>query len=291
MKRLLQLTCLVAVAGLAWLGRSPAQTAPAEEAALKLWKSLSEEQKKEALLPFGDPERYKEFFTPIKRPGLTVNKLNKEQKELLEQALAAITTKYGAERMTRDAKQTSESGRYLTFYGTPEKGKVFAWRLALHHLTVVYVEFGADTPGEFGPILLGGNPVGDMWDEEDRLFLELYAALSKDELAKASGKGGKGVKVGELSAKPKELAVKLLDKRLEVFNPEYRKNFDTQLKNDGGAKNLYLSITAKDASKSHHKGGRYYWRIAGEHVFCDWQIQDNEHLHLTLRASPVKKNG
>ena len=153
---------------------------------------------------------------------------------------------------------------------------------------MVYVEFGGDAPGEFGPVLLGGNPAGDLWDEEDRLFLALYASLSADELAKVPGKG---MKVGDLSAKPRELAVKLLDKRLEVFNPEYRKNFDAQLKGDGGAENLYLTINARDASKSHHQGGRYYWRLAGERVFCDWSVQGDEHLHLTLRASPAKKGG
>jgi hypothetical protein len=288
MKRLLQLGCLVLVAGLAWRSVSPAKTSSADAAALKLWSSLNEEQRKQALRPFNDQERFREAFPPIKRPGLTVSKLTKEQKELLSEATKAITTEYGAQRIARVAAQDSENGRYLTFYGTPEKGKPFAWRMALHHLTVVYVEFGADPPAEFGPILLGGNPAGDMWDGEDRLFLDLYASLSKDELSKVRGKG---VKVADLGAKSRDLAVKLLNKRLDVFNPQYRANFDTQLKRDGGAENLYLAINAQDASKSHHKGGRYYWRLSGEHVFCDWQVVDNEHLHLTLRASPVKKTG
>jgi hypothetical protein len=285
------LGCLVLVAGLTLVFGRLAQTAPAEEAALKLWHSLSEDQKKEALLPFNDKERYKAEFVPIVRPGLPVSKLSKEQKVLLEQAVGAITTKYGAQRIARVEKQESESKRYLTFYGTPEKGKEFAWRLALHHLTVVYVEFGADQPGEFGPVLLGGNPVGDMWDEEDALFLELYASLSKDEIEKVSGKSGKGAKVADLNAKAKDLAVKLLAKRLEVFNPEYRKNFDLQLKNDGGAENLHLYIKGKDATKSHHKGGQYSWKLFGQHVLCDWDTVGGEHLHLMLKATPVKKAG
>ena len=287
MKRLTQMTCLLLMAGLFLRSNSPAETAPAQEAALKLWGSLSEDQKKQALRPFEDGERYKEVFQPVRRPGLPVSQLGKEQKELLASVIGDITTEYGAERITKVANQERESGRYLTFYGTPEKGKPFAWRLALHHLTLVYVEFGADAPNEFGPILLGGNPVGDLWDEEDQLFLALYASLSKDELSKVSDKG---VKVGELSAKPKELAEKLLNMRLEVFNPEYRKTFDTQLKGDGGPNNLSLTIQG-NASKSHHEGGRYYWRLAGEHVLCDWNVQGKEHLHLTLRASPVKKAG
>jgi len=82
-----------------------------------------------------------------------------------------------------------------------------------------------------------------------------------------------------------------LHKRLAVFNPDYRKSFDLQLQHDGGAENLFLTVNAKDASKSHHKGGQYNWRLAGDHVLCDWQTAGNEHLHLTLKATPVKKAG
>jgi hypothetical protein len=286
MKRLLPLGCLALMTALALHSGSPAQTAPAQDAALQLWNSLSDAQKKQALRPFQDQERYAEVFPPVPRPGLPCSKLDKKQQALLTQAIGAIATDYGVRRIAKIESQDTPRGRYLTFYGTPEKGKPFAWRLALHHLTVVYVEFGSDSPDEFGPILLGGNPVGDMWDEEDQLFLALYAALSKDELKKIPGKG---IQVGELSARPRELAKKLLAQRLKVFNPEYRKNFDAQLRRDGGVEKLYLTIDARDASKSHHQGGRYYWRFRGEHVFCDWQIQGNEHLHLTLRASPRRK--
>src|SRR6266446_7862834 len=108
MKRLFQAACLVLVAALALRSSSAAQDAPAEDAALKLWNSLSEEHKKQALRPFEDQERYREVFQPIKRPGLPVSKLSKEQKELLNQALGAITTEYGAQRIARVAKQEPE---------------------------------------------------------------------------------------------------------------------------------------------------------------------------------------
>jgi hypothetical protein len=291
MKRLMKLGCLALLLALALMFGKPGQTAPAEDAALKLWTSLSADQKKEALLPFSDKERYQEVFPANERPGLPFTKLTKEQKELVDQTIQAMTTKYGAERIAKVAKQTPDNRRYLTFYGEPAKGKPFAWRIAQHHLTLVYAEFGNAAPGEFGPVLLGGNPVGTMWDEEDELFLSLFAALSEAEKEKASGKekGSKGIRVGELKDKARELATKLLNKRLEVFEPEYRKNFDLQLKNDGGVENLYLLIKAKDATKSHHKGGNYYWKLAGQHVLCDWQTQGNDHLHLTVKASPVKK--
>jgi hypothetical protein len=285
MKTLIRLGSVAAVMAVTLLFTRSAQTAPAEDAALKLWNSLDADQKKQALLPFEHKERYKEDFPAVPRAGLPFTKLSKEQKELVIEAVAAMTTKYGADRIARLAKQTPDPQRYLSFYGTPEKGKPFAWRMAQHHLTLVYVEFGGAAAGEFGPVLLGGNPVGDMWDEEDQLFRDLHGALSQEEVKQAD----KGIQVGDMSAKPRELARKLLAKRLEVFNPDYRGNFDAQLKNEGGVQNLRLIIKAANASKSHHKGGRYNWSFAGKQVFCDWQTIDNEHIHLTLRAKPQKK--
>ena len=88
MKRLIRLGCLALVAALALLFGRPGESAPAEDAALKLWNALSAEQKQEALRPFGDKERYHEAFPAVVRPGLPYTKLSKEQKELVDQAVA-----------------------------------------------------------------------------------------------------------------------------------------------------------------------------------------------------------
>ncbi len=293
MRRLLQGACVALVLCLVVVFSQTGRTAdtPAEKAALKLFNSLTDEQKKAALLPFNAPERYKEQFPAVKRKGLPLSDLKKEQIALLNEAIKAMTSEYGSERLMQLAKQTPAKRRYLTFYGDPGKGK-FAWRLAQHHLTLVYVEFGKKTPDEFGPILLGGNPVRDMWDQEDQLFLKLYASLSKEELkqAKIMNRKTKGLQVGKMNEKARELAHALLKKRTEVFAPFYRKNFEIQLKKEGGIDKLYFGVRAKDATKSHHKGGRYYWQYAGERVLCNWQTQGNQHIHTTLKARPAKKS-
>jgi hypothetical protein len=199
---------------------------------------------------------------------------------------------YGAQRCLEVAKQTKDAGRYLTFYGEPQPGKPFAWRIAMHHLTLIYAEFGTDKANEFGPVLLGGNPVKDLWDAEEKILLELRASLSEDEAKKLVHKGGaasgtaigkSGVTIAELSDKPKALAKKLLAQRLAVFSPDRRKVLEKLIENDGGVEGLRIALWG-DASKGQLDGGNYHWKIGGATVLVDWQTVGKNHIHMTVRG-------
>jgi hypothetical protein len=190
------------------------------------------------------------------------------------------------------AKQDGDGQRYVTFFGEPsEKGR-FAFRFAQHHLTLIHAEFGKDKPDEFGPILLGGNPVKDLWDEEEKILLEMIAALSDEDAKAIKGKGNSGsgaavakdaVKIGDLSKKPRELATKLVQKRLEVFSPDRRKIMEEMIKKEGGVEALRIAVWG-NASKSHRDGGNYSWKIGSGPVLIDWQTVGKDHIHMTLRA-------
>src|ERR1043166_2409142 len=151
---------LVSVA--VYMGRAvPPLTADeqARDAALKLFQSLNEEQKKLAVKEFSDKDRYTEKFTPGARPGLSVKKLSKEQKAMIDDVVKAMTSEYGAKRCFDVIKQ-DEGDRHINFFGEPSADKPFACRIAMHHLTLLYAEFGKDKANEFGPILLGASPAG-----------------------------------------------------------------------------------------------------------------------------------
>lgn len=295
MRRLLYLGCLLVLGGTAYLVQAQ-RTATADEAAraaaLKLYKNLSEQQKKDVVLPFDAKDRHAEIFPTTKRPGLSFAQLSAEQKSQVEEMIKALTSEYGSSRCLAVLKQTGDGGRYVTFYGTPSESGPFAWRVATHHLTLIFAEFGQDKANEFGPVLLGGNPVKDLWDEEDKILVELYAALSPDE-AKAvqvKAKGGSGgpvdpnaPKIGSLNEKAKPLARKLLAKRLEVFSADRRKVIEDLIEREGGVDNLRLMIWG-DAKKNRAEGGNYSWRIGSPGIVCDWQGLGKEHIHMTLRG-------
>ena len=185
--------------------------------------------------------------------------------------------------------------RFLTFFGEPSAMAPFAWRIGMHHLTLIYAEFGADKANEFGPILLGGNPAKTMWDGEEKIALGLYAALTPEELKDitarnkgvTSGSGaamGKAsVRIGDLNEKARKLAGQLLQKRLDVFSIDRRQILEDLLKRDGGVENLRLAIWGS-ITKLHLDGGSYHWRIGNESIVCDWQTAGKNHIHMTLRG-------
>jgi hypothetical protein len=296
MKRLPPLGCVLLLGVLAVLvGRAektPSSEEAARAAAVKPFKSLTDEQKKLALKPFDDKERYVEQFPPVERPGLPFTKLTAEQKALVDDVVRAMTSEYGATRCLEVGKQTGPERRYLNFFGEPDKDGPFAWRVAQHHLTLIYAEFGTDQVNEFGPILLGGNPVKTLWADEEKIALELYAALSAEEGRAVKAKGGAGsgaaignagMRIGDLGDTAKPLARRLLAQRLAVFAPDRRKVLERLIERDGGVDNLRLAFWG-DASKSQHQGGSYSWKIGSPSVLCDWQTVGKEHIHMTVRG-------
>lgn len=297
MKSLLSITCLGLLTVAVLIGQAQKAASPddaARAAALKLFGSLSDEQKKLAVKEFDDKERYKEEFPAVSRPGLPYAKLSAEQKAMIEDVVKAVTSEYGASRCLEVAKQTPDGARYLNFFGTPTADGPFAWRIAMHHLTLIYAEFGKDKDKatEFGPILLGGNPVKTLWDDEEKVLLELNAALSPDDAKtiKAKGSSASGaaidvsaVKIGSLSEKPKALARKLLEQRLSVFSADRRKVLDDLIQKEGGIDGLRIAVWG-DASKSQKEGGNYHWKIGGGPLLCDWQTIGKDHIHMTVRA-------
>jgi hypothetical protein len=292
MKRILQLSAVAALCGLVFLSQTSGSAGgkdPSRSAAVKLFESLDAEQKKQVVLPYDSKDKYAEIFPEQKRPGLPWAALSAEQKKLAEEVIQAMTSEYGAKRSFEIAKQTREGGRFLTFYGEPSADKPFAWRIASHHLTLVYAEF--DKSNEFGPILLGGNPVKDMWDEEDKIAQELYAALTPDEVKGVQSKanpgsgssiGKTGLKIGDLNEKARVEARKLFQKRIDFFAADRRALMEDILKQEGGVDNLRLAVWG-NMTKS-FKDSNYSWRIGNERITCDWQTVGREHLHLCVKA-------
>jgi hypothetical protein len=301
MKRLFAiLLSLATVGGAVFVSRAARPDSPDETtraAALKLYRSLSDEQKALAVKDFEDKDRRTEAFPAIKRPGVPFSKLTDEQKAMVAEVVKGMTSAYGAERCLETFKETPEALRFLTYFGEPSAKKPFAWRVGMHHLTLVFAEFGSERPNEFGPTLLGGNPVKTRWDEEEKLALQLYAALSPEEVnailttSKASSPGsgsslGKaGVRIGGLNDKARRLAGQLLNKRLDVLSADRRKVMEEIIQRDGGVAQLRLAIWGP-ITKSQSAGGSYHWRIGSDTVVCDWQTIGKNHVHMTLRARP-----
>jgi hypothetical protein len=295
MKRLLQLFSLLLIAGVVVVSQAQRPELPddvARAGAIKLYQSMNDEQKKLAVLDFANKDKYREDFPAVERKGVPFSNLTADQKKMVDEIVGALTSSYGAERCREVGKQTPDNRRYVTFYGEPDATKPFAWRVAQHHLTLIYAQFGSDPTKEFGPILLGGNPVKTLWDEEEKIALALYAALSPEEAKNIQGKGGQtsgqpigknGLRIGDLNGKARDLAKQLLAKRLDVFSRDRRKALEKFIEADGGPDGLRIAVWG-EMTKKNLDGGNYHWRIGGPSIVCDWQTAGKNHLHMTVRG-------
>jgi hypothetical protein len=264
----------------------------ARKIAVELFKSLDDEQKNQALKAFDDKDRHAEVFPAAERKGLPFIKMKPEQVALVDKMILAMTSNYGAGRCMEIAKQTPANRRYINFFGEPQAGKPFAFRLAQHHLTLIHCEFNPDNMNEFGPVLLGGNPVNSLWDEEEAILLELAKKLDKEMLDKLKGPGGSGQAVGksgvaikDLPKPAAELAKKLLEKRLDVFSADRKKKLEKIIANQGGVNELKFILNG-NATSGHLQGGNYSWKFGNEGILIDWQTAGKNHLHLTVKAKP-----
>jgi hypothetical protein len=141
-------------------------------AAGKLLAALDADQRKAATFDFKSDERPNWFFIPKVRQGLTLGKMNKEQRLLALALLHSGLSDHGFTKATNIISLESilkelEGPRgtmirdpelyYVSIFGTPAAKGTWGWRVEGHHLsanfTIVNGELFAGTP-----LFMGTNP-------------------------------------------------------------------------------------------------------------------------------------
>ncbi len=270
------------------------EAASIEEQAIALFKSLSEEQRAKALLPFEDKERNSELFPGGERPGIQIKTLNDDQQKQAIALITAFTSDYGKKKVEAIAQQGPEPGLYryyLCFFGDPTKDKNHAWRIAEHHLTLVHVEVEDGKPMVFGPILLGANPP-TLWDEEEDVLIALYASLSKDDVEKVSrrGKGisaelfkdGEGALVRDLSDTAQAKLKGVYENRLKFFAPEIQERIRALVEKQGGLGAMRVAFWGV-ADKRCRDGGKWDFKLGGDAFLCDYE-NSRAHIHMAMKG-------
>jgi hypothetical protein len=294
---------LIAIVLCVLIARTLAQTAhpKLQSTAQKLFASLSEEQKKLALLPFDSRERNKIRYEGGKRPGIHIKDLTPEQQKLAEELLTQFTSPYGKEKSIAIADQPSNTNDpttgftryYVAFFGDPTADKDYAWRIAEHHLTIVHVEVADGKLTSFGPILLGANPP-NLWDAEEGKMIALYSVMTPEERAKSANQGKanssefakpgtKSIRLGDLSQTAKQAALEVLNHRLTFFADEIQQRIREQLTTSGGEDTLQLAFYGA-AEKKCREGGRWDFKLFNDKFLCDYE-NTRAHIHFSLRTS------
>ena len=270
--------------------------------AQKLFSSLSDEQKKLALLPYDAPERIKQKYEGGPRPGVQVKALNPDQQKLAEQLLTQFTSDYGKQKAIAIADQPSNLKDdpttgfiryYICFFGDPTTDKNYAWRIAEHHLTIVHAEVADGELKSFGPILLGANPP-DLWDAEEEKMIALHAAMTPDERIKSHNDGKSNssefpkpnvnfIKVADLGHSAHDVVSQIIDQRLSFFSDQNQKHIRKLIEESGGVDSLKLVFYGQPAEKKCRDGGRWDFKLFNETFLCDYE-NTRAHIHFSLKS-------
>ncbi|MBA4409177.1 MAG: DUF3500 domain-containing protein [Bacteroidota bacterium] len=157
--------------------------------------SLSEIQKKKAVFPFDEMNRYDWHYLPstmAERSGIAVKDLNSAQKLILDSLLQSYLSEEGFQRtkeimgleyFLKETEPTNlnriPENYFVSVYGIPGKDRTWAWKFSGHHISLNYTV--VNNQMAFAPFFFGAHPavvkegskkgMRIIHDEEDLGFL------------------------------------------------------------------------------------------------------------------------
>lgn len=161
--------------------KSPVQTTPAQqrvrdemaETVQTFLKTLSVEQRQQAVYPFDDAERFNWHFVPRERKGLPLKDMTPQQREaalamlktgLSDQGYTKATAIIDLENVLRVVEKRSNTDTYrdpgnysFTIFGDPGKADPWSWRVEGHHLSLQFLSLTGRVLAQT-PTFFGSNP-------------------------------------------------------------------------------------------------------------------------------------
>jgi len=134
--------------------------------------TLTPEQKARSTFPFSSDERFRWFYTPVSRKGISLKDLTEPQKKaamdllragLSEKGYTKAETIRALEDVLRQVEQNPrrDTGLYFfTFFGEPSETTPWGWRYEGHHLSQNWTIVNGKSVSGIGssPQFFGANP-------------------------------------------------------------------------------------------------------------------------------------
>jgi hypothetical protein len=287
---------------------------PAEGLIRELHASLSDDQKKQLVLPWdhkrgkGKPTRLGTFNIAILGKKLGQN-LTKAQQDLVKRIVKSILSDDEAwERVTRngtwDASRSFENTGCVIFGDPSDDNKKFSWVFSGHHLTLRCD--GNSEPGAAfgGPVYYGHSRNG--YDERNVYFYQtkyvqdVYDALDAKQQEKAvtarnpgdrergiqfpkPGTPRPGVAYAELAKNQKDLVETVMRVLLEPFRKEDANEVMQIIKTNGGMEKLHLAFY-KDRGKRENKLPWNFWRLEGPGFIWNYRVLPHVHCYVNITS-------
>ncbi len=278
---------------------APKRDSRAESAVTRLYETLTVPQRKEMVLAWDDPRRTR-ISANWKITKATVGTFSPEQRKIIDEILAGVTSEDGYDRLKK--QMADDSGGVedyaIAIFGKPDDER-FAFELTGRHLTLR--ADGDTTPGAAfgGPIVYGHGETGN---SKDNLFFhqtlaanEVFKALDGEQrkkalLARAPAENAvqlreditqiPGISGKELSDDQKELVKKVLGTILAPYRKEDVDEALAVLEAGGGIDSLQMAFY--QSGDLDDDGVWDVWRLESPTLVCHFRGAPHVHAYINI---------
>lgn len=282
---------------------APTAESAAESVVAQFYKTLTDTQKKEIVLPFDNDLRSRANANwHITKPKIDDDFFTKEQRALVEEIVRKVTSADGFERIkTQTEEDAGGLGQYsIAVFGTPGSGK-FEFELTGRHLTLRADGNSVDKTAFGGPMIYGHgeeNPKENLYHYQTKQVNEVFKALDAKQaevalLKKApaesavtiQGASGKfpGIGVKDLSKDQQGLVEATLKVLLAPYRKEDVEEVFEILKASGGMEQLHLAFYQQEDLQDDKVWD--IWRVEGP-AFV-WHFRGAPHVHAYINIGQV----
>ena len=294
---------------------------PMEKAATDLMKTLDQDQKNQASLPFDDQERSFWHFTPSPHRGLTWEKMKSNQQEALTGLLETGLSEKGLDKtreiMALELVLRDIEGRgaddhyrhpelyYFMLFGQPGD-EPWGWRFEGHHLSLNYTSVSGQI--SVTPAFMGSNPAEiphgpekgkRVLAEEEDLARQLLASFRQDQLKqvviadkapkeivtgmdrKAILDKQQGLKYQQMDPTQQQLLRALVQNYLDNMVDGMAEEQMNKIETEGWG-NVYFAWAG---ATERAPGNAHYYRVHGPSLLIEYDnFQNNaNHIHAVWR--------
>ena len=292
-----------------------------QDAATVFLNTLTAEQKAKTQFEFDNEERYNWHFVPRNdRKGISLNELNKAQRDAAMQLLRTALSDTGYDKVTAIIQLESvlrilenrpddgyrDPGKYFfTIFGTPLPGKIWGWRLEGHHVSFNFSSENnrlvSGTPSFLGSnpaIILSGPEKGkQILKNETELGFALLHSLDSAQMQKALIDNKAPAEI--ITSADRNAIIndtrginydhlnseqqKIFLQLLSVYIHRYTRVFAASMMHDIEEAGLnYLRFAWAGAQQP---GKGHYYRIQGPTIIIEYDNTQNNanHVHTVIR--------
>jgi len=294
------------------LAQAPARTAkPAEALIRELFTGLTEEQRRQVVLPWNHgadnnqpATRLRFYNAPIFGGDRIIERAyTRPQQELVERILRSICSdEEGYRRISRSNTfdNTGSLGRCGAYiFGDPTGDHQFAWVFTGHHLTVRCDGNSEPNAAFGGPMYYGHSPDGysqrNIFYYQTQAVRSVYDALNEEQRNRAvvTGTPGEllpsvrfrregypGLRAGDLTDDQRRLVETVMR---EVLSPYRREDADEAmdlLRRNGGLERIHLAFYRDPGSTDNTRW--HFWRLEGPGFVWNYRVLPHVHTYVNI---------